>query len=421
MADSNSNPAIQAYDQPFQEALEFWQSKTQITPGQYRQLSDEAKLKAFAVAGIAREDELAGVYQALQAAIEKGITLEDFKAQCADIFTRRGWSGKASWRIDNIFRTNLQTAYSVGHYKQMTESAENRPYAMYLAIMDDRTRPTHAALHGKVFPLNHEFWDTWWPPNGFFCRCTTVSLSQRQVDKRGLTVEADNPNGHLIEPVDPQTKQNLPARPLIPDRGFAYHPGKTMWGASSDEIPVFKDMPNLKGPADYRRPALHNVPASSLPLLDKARLLLAGQSDNFYLSEFLKLYGQNKIIKDAAGQAVILSPRIYEIVKGSNPPIYKFPKAGHGVIIPLLEEMIQNPYEIWITPAKDEKSGLVRLVRRYISLWKTNDKQRIPGIAVFEVVRGELQGVSVFAPGGTKKPNLAYVENQRHGLLIHKN
>jgi SPP1 gp7 family putative phage head morphogenesis protein len=413
-----SNPAIAAYEKPFEEAKEFWESKTLLRPGQYQQLADEAKLRAFAVSGIAREDELTSVYEAIGRAIEQGTTFAEFKADCETIFTRRGWTGPGAWRVSNIFRTNLQSAYSAGHFKQMQEVEEDRPYAMYLAVMDARTRPTHAALHGKIYPLKHEFWDTWWPPNGFMCRCTTVSLSSRQVERRGLTVEDQDPSGHLIEPVDPLTGNLMPARPLLPDPGWAYHPGKVMWGTG--EIPQFRDMPGLKGPADYRRPALHNATARNLPLLDKSRLLPAGQSDDFYKAEFEKIFGQGKIIKDAAGLPVNINLRLFEIIKDSTDPGYKFTKPGHGTIIPVIEEMLKNPYEIWIAAAKDAKSGQVRLVRRYISLWKSSDRQRIPGLAVFEVARGELAGVSVFSPEDRHKaPNLAYTEAQRRGILIY--
>jgi hypothetical protein len=60
-----------------------------------------------------------------------------------------------------------------------------------------------------------------------------------------------------------------------------------------------------------------------------------------------------------------------------------------------MEDLFKNLYEIWITAAKDDKSGRVRLVRRYIALWRQESKwsqarrQKIGGIAVFEVVRGE--------------------------------
>ncbi len=154
---------------PPKEALEYWEDKVRLSPGEFYALSEEARLRAFAVSGIAKGDELETVYNALRTALEKGITFKKFQEMAKDVFERRGWTGKRAWRVKTIFRTNIQTAYSVGRYRRYQEASEERPYWMYDAINDSRTRPTHAALDGKVFPAGHKFWDTWWPPNGFNC------------------------------------------------------------------------------------------------------------------------------------------------------------------------------------------------------------------------------------------------------------
>ena len=92
-------------------------------------------------------------------------------------------------------RTNIQTAYNVGHYQQMTDPAvlRQRPYWQYNAVNDAHTRPSHLAMDGRVFPADSPVWDKWFPPNGFKCRCTVRTLSRRQVEQRGLTVETGFP------------------------------------------------------------------------------------------------------------------------------------------------------------------------------------------------------------------------------------
>jgi hypothetical protein len=42
-------------------------------------------------------------------------------------------------------------------------------------VLDDRTRPQHAALDGLILPASHEFWDEHYPPWGFNCRCTVTA------------------------------------------------------------------------------------------------------------------------------------------------------------------------------------------------------------------------------------------------------
>lgn len=152
---------------PFKEAEAFWKDKVRLSPGRFAQLTDEARLRAFAISGIAKGDELETVFNAIQKALNEGTTFNRFKMDCQEIFEKRGFS---TWRIDNIFRTNVQQAYGIGRYKQMKAAADLRPFWKYSAVNDSRTRPTHMALHGKVFPHDHPFWDTWQVPNGFRCR-----------------------------------------------------------------------------------------------------------------------------------------------------------------------------------------------------------------------------------------------------------
>ena len=46
----------------------------------------------------------------------------------------------------------------------------------YRAVMDDRVRPEHAALHGVTLPPSDPFWEEYYPPNGWNCRCTVVQV-----------------------------------------------------------------------------------------------------------------------------------------------------------------------------------------------------------------------------------------------------
>ena len=42
---------------------------------------------------------------------------------------------------------------------------------MYDAVNDSRTRPQHLEWDGLVLPVDHPFWKTHAPPNGWGCRC----------------------------------------------------------------------------------------------------------------------------------------------------------------------------------------------------------------------------------------------------------
>jgi uncharacterized protein with gpF-like domain len=85
-------------------------------------------------------------------------------------------------------------------------------YYQYSAIDDERTRPTHAAMDGKIFPRNHPIWDTWWPPNGYNCRCTVVAVTNFEAAEVKDQVERKWP-----EYTDPRSGET---DRLLPDPGF---------------------------------------------------------------------------------------------------------------------------------------------------------------------------------------------------------
>lgn len=197
---------IQFRKLPFAEAIRFFRDKTVLTPARYRQLTEEARARAFTVSGVARMDVLADLYGGIDRAIKSGTTFDEFKKSVKKTMATRGWTGMNPYRLDTVFRTNIQAAYQAGHYQRQREVAGSLPFWQYVAVMDGRTRPAHAAINGTVLRSNDPFWQTSYPPNGFNCRCTVRSLSKGDLSREKLSVEEDAPG--------------------IADPGFAGNPGQ---------------------------------------------------------------------------------------------------------------------------------------------------------------------------------------------------
>jgi len=417
---------------PMREAVKFWEDKVKLPPGEYRDLAIDAKVRAFGVSGIAKGRELETVFSSLRRALVEGISFGEFRKECREIFRRRGWYGKGAWRVDNIFRTNVQTAYHVGRYKQLAGAAKDRPYWMYDAVNDSRTRPLHAALDGKVFPADSSFWDSWYPPNGYRCRCGVVSLTGSQVKDRGLDVSEDI-NGKLIEPVDPKTGMKLLARLLVPDEGFSGNPGRSVWGALVDgalkEGVRLEPFPGLKGASDYRLPAAQNMkklPGAPelLPSLDelKSRGMSNREAARFYEEEFRKAFGIEKggeKLFNVHGEPVIVSERM---VTGKGGRV-KITKGDRGQYVPLFKKTVTDPDEVWITPMADD-AGKVVLRRRHLSFWRGED-ENIAGFCVLDIDGGVWNGISVYdvQAGQTGFDGASLLDGEngyRRGILLKK-
>jgi SPP1 gp7 family putative phage head morphogenesis protein len=166
-----------------------------------------------------------------------------------DIFKNNGYDPLAPFHVRTIFQTNLHTNYQGGRYFQMKTPAvvNTRPFWRLVAVKDASTRPDHWANHGKIFPHDHAFWDVWYPPNGYNCRCTVVSVSQRELDRNGWKVDTQDPTGLPYEPIDPFTGIKSPARNLMPDPGWAKNPAAKTWIANFSKYnPDLKAKLNLK-------------------------------------------------------------------------------------------------------------------------------------------------------------------------------
>lgn len=207
-----------------QDAIDYFKDKIVLTPAQFYSLSRQAKVNAFTASEIASLDVLHDIFEELTKAIEEGTTMEEFRKNINARLAKRGWTGLTPYRSDTIFRTNVQTAYQVGRWKHISDPdvIADRPYGVYSAVMDSRTRATHRAMHGVCRRLDDPYWDTWYPPNGYRCRCSVRTLSQRQVDKGGVKVATGSWQGLVEAPGEP-------ARQLVPDPGFDYNPGKAAY------------------------------------------------------------------------------------------------------------------------------------------------------------------------------------------------
>lgn len=88
---------------------------------------------------------------------------------------------------ETVFRTAMISSYNGAKWTHFRAHAERRPVLRYVAINDHRTRKSHHALHGLMMPVDDPRWQQLAAPNGFNCRCSMMSLSERQAKAFGYT------------------------------------------------------------------------------------------------------------------------------------------------------------------------------------------------------------------------------------------
>lgn len=171
---------------PFAEAIAWARERKAVLPGEFYGARLQAvRARSFAIAGLSALDQVQQVADSLAAATAQGKTLREWQRDLPPSVLELG---KA--RRELIFRNALQTHYGIGRTVQQRENAAARPFLMWDAINDSRTRPTHRAMDGHIAPVDDPIWKTWTPPAGHNCRCTRIALTDAQARARGYPKDA---------------------------------------------------------------------------------------------------------------------------------------------------------------------------------------------------------------------------------------
>jgi len=206
----------------------------------WSEMVNEQRAIGFTVAKIAKLDLLRYIRESLDDVIRRGGTFSQWKAQIVPELKRRGWWGAIrnaeltgtddtviinERRLRTIYDTNVRMSKASGAWQKIQRNKDVAPYLRYMSSTSEHKRPLHKLWYGVILPVDHPWWQTHFPPNGWFCKCSYEQVTERQMRRNGWTVTpmdqiADGP-GRAWSPASGGT-QIVPAGI---DPGFAYNPG----------------------------------------------------------------------------------------------------------------------------------------------------------------------------------------------------
>jgi SPP1 gp7 family putative phage head morphogenesis protein len=82
------------------------------------------------------------------------------------------------------YNAAISQSRSASMWMEIEANSEILPMLTYSTVGDGRVRPEHAMLDNISRPVNDKFWDNYFPPNGWNCRCTTLQTDD--TDKTSL-------------------------------------------------------------------------------------------------------------------------------------------------------------------------------------------------------------------------------------------
>lgn len=234
-------PAAASFDLPPAEAIAYFKAKGLRITFDWRDMLGAEHASAFTVAKMADLDMLADIQASLEDAIAQGLSYRSWADTITPVLQAKGWWGRKAVtdpltgetivaqlgspsRLQTIFRTNVQSAYAAGQWEQIQAQKDVAGFLLYDAVDDGRTREAHKAWDGTILPVDHDWWATHYPPNGWNCRCGVIQLSDDDLEEMGLKANAKAPAGGTFDWKNPRTGKMLKVEKGL-DPGWNSNPG----------------------------------------------------------------------------------------------------------------------------------------------------------------------------------------------------
>jgi SPP1 gp7 family putative phage head morphogenesis protein len=343
----------------------MFQAKVRIPTAHWTDVWEGEHARGFMVAGAMQDDLLTDFQTAIQRAISDGTTLEQFRTDFDDIVKRHGWTynGERGWRTRVIYNTNLRQAHMAGRWGQAKRLAKSQPvYLRYVAVMDARTRDQHRQWHGLILPIDHPFWQTHYPMNGWGCRCTVEVLTERDLKRRGLTVSDDPVIEYEDHVINTPSGHRTVTTPQGIHPGFASNQGEAAWGRALSDQTVGE----MRADGTWRkwtRLTKGDWESAGRPQLvpsDAAKASVGPKLDRAGARQALHdiMGGEQKVYTMPDGAPLLMNAESLAEHIGLERTPY----------LPLLPELIESPFEIWQAFDLHEPTGRIALRRRLIKL-----------------------------------------------------
>lgn len=258
------------------EVIRYFETKTSKPTFDWRDVAPAEHAFSFTVAKSAGYDILDDIRAALSAAIRDQTPFETFRESLTPILQQKGWWGRkiaidpksgfktqvqlgSPRRLQTIYWANTRTAYAAGEWERTERNKAFLPFLLYKRTVARDPRQEHLAWVGIVLPVDHPWWATHYPPNGWGCECSVRQISRREAIALGWK---DGQEGPVIIWEDWTNKRTgkVERVPQGIDPGWAQNPGKNR----SENISTFLGDHIAAMPAARQKAAIADIVASPL-------------------------------------------------------------------------------------------------------------------------------------------------------------
>ena len=266
---------------------------------------------------------------------ENGVirSFKDFR----DIANKINYQYNTNW-LNTEYNTAINSGTLAARWVDFEKNKDSMPLLEYVTAGDERVRESHRALNHTKKPIDDPFWNTYYPPNDYNCRCTVDQLTggsetpadktkhieinpifRVNLSKQGLAFPPEHPyyNGVPRSVLD-KALTLIPEKEFIEKEGVLFHPLhnkdelkenietckiiQTQTGKKTKLLPVSK-IPKVKNPDVSINGVIHEIKVnnkSTISAIDNELRIARKQADNIVLNVKSKINEEDlmKAIRD---------------------------------------------------------------------------------------------------------------------------
>ncbi|TCT39615.1 phage head morphogenesis protein [Martelella mediterranea] len=224
------------------EVTRYFDSKGSVPTFDWRDIAPDEHAFTFTVAKTAGFDVLDDIHDELARAVRDQVPFEEFRQSLTPTLQKKGWWGRAiatdpktgvpdivqlgsPHRLKTIYWANTRTAYAAGEWERTQRNKAFLPFILYQRTIARDPRDEHLGFVGIVLPVEHPFWETHYPPNGWGCECTVRQISRREAIALGWSEDQEEPVVVFENWKNKRTGKTEKV-PRGIDPGWAQNPGK---------------------------------------------------------------------------------------------------------------------------------------------------------------------------------------------------
>ncbi|MCK5740573.1 MAG: minor capsid protein [Chlorobi bacterium] len=213
-----------AFDLTPEKAVEYFEEKGIKISGNWQEIADACKENAFTLSRVKSLDLLTDFKNALETALKEGHSAAEFRQNIKNMLQDKGWLAKqetpdnlkSAHRLNNIYRTNMQNAFSAGRYKQSMGDQDAFPYVIFYSTIDKKTTKECDFLHKKAMSLDDAKLNKFYPPGHYQCRRRAVSADSADLKTSKITLLKGS---HSMKYQNEDGFNTKPGKAFSPDKG----------------------------------------------------------------------------------------------------------------------------------------------------------------------------------------------------------